>query len=255
MVSVLLLAASACARAGAGVTDVAGNCADVFGAQICTWARLNGGTVVEAGATVPIATVEGAPEHAHMAWPPVPAASVDLPDVVRTQTGLAQLTVNWESGGHPPGAFLTPHFDFHFYAIPTSEMTAIDCADLTKPTAPPAGYDLPDIALPPDMAKMMGASSLVGLCVPQMGMHAIATAEIERQTAFDGTMVVGYYKGRPIFVEPMISRAMLMRKASFDLPIPNVPDRSWAQPTRFRADYDPSEHAYRFTLSAFAPGS
>jgi hypothetical protein len=102
---------------------------------------------------------------------------------------------------------------------------------------------------------MMGVPALVGLCVPKMGMHAILSTEIERKDAFDGTMVIGYYTGKPIFVEPMISKAMLMKKASFDLPIPNVPGLARRQPTRFHAEYDAARQAYRFILSAFVPGT
>ena len=43
-----------------------------------------------------------------------------------------------------------------------------------------ATFALPDIPLPPDMAKMTGVPTLVGLCVPHMGMHAILATEIER---------------------------------------------------------------------------
>ena len=38
-------------------------------------------------------------------------------------------------------------------------------------------------------------------------------------------MVVGYYHGRPIFVEPMITRATLLERRGFPLEIPDVPDR------------------------------
>ncbi|HEX7545905.1 MAG TPA: hypothetical protein VF368_04215 [Gemmatimonadaceae bacterium] len=37
------------------------------------------------------------------------------------------------------------------------ERAAIDCKDLNKPAALPAAFALPDIPLPPDMAKMTGA--------------------------------------------------------------------------------------------------
>jgi hypothetical protein len=148
---------------------------------------------------------------------------------------------------------MTPHFDFHFYAIPAAEREAIDCADTAKPAALPSGYGLPDIALPPEMADMVGVSTLVGLCVPQMGMHGIVQAEIDRTDAFEGTMVVGYYQGTPIFIEPMISKAMLLRRASFDLPVPAVPGFAGAVPTRFHAEYDAASASYRFVMSGFRP--
>ena len=47
----------ACARE-VPVVEVKGECADVFGAQLCSWARMRGETVVEVGADVPMASIE-----------------------------------------------------------------------------------------------------------------------------------------------------------------------------------------------------
>lgn len=241
-----------CAAPEAPVVDVAGNCATVYGGEVCTWARMQGDRVVSVGATIPIASVENAPaELHHMAWPPEMAAEIPLPDAVAASTGLRHLTVYWEAMGHPPGPYLTPHFDFHFYTIPSAERMAIDCVDVSKPAKISDGYSLPDITLPPDMAKAIGVSDLPGLCVPQMGMHSLLTSEMESATPFRGTMVIGYIKGKPIFVEPMISKAMLMEKASFDLVVPTVPGLTPAAPRTFRAEYDAQGSAYRFTFSGF----
>lgn len=256
IVSAVLLsvAASGCAKEEA-LVEVKGTCADAHNAQVCTWAKMKGTTLVEAGAIVPIASIENAPAETPMVWPPTMLASVNMPDAARQQGGLGVLTMFWESGGHPPGAYMTPHFDFHFYSIPLSDVKAIDCRDESKPAALPAAFGLPDIPLPPHMAQLTGVPTLVGLCVPTMGMHAVLASEIERKDAFDGTMVVGYYKGKPIFIEPMVAKAMLMKKASFDLPIPEVPGLTGPHPTKFRAEYDVAQQAYRFTFSGFVPAS
>ena len=227
-------------------------CADVFKGHVCTWAKTRDTSLVEAGATVPIATIENAPADQPMVWPPAAAAVIDMP-ASGSQSGFTQLTMFWENGGHPPASFLTPHFDFHFYTVSAAERTAMDCKDLGKPAALPVGYGLPDIPLPPDMAQMTGVPSLIGLCVPSMGMHAILTSEMERKDAMSGNMVIGYYKGKPIFIEPMLPRTMLMQKKSFDLPVPDVPGMTGAHPTRFHAEYDTTAKEYRFTFSAFTP--
>jgi hypothetical protein len=236
---------------GHGQTAVKGPCADVFGGSVCTWATTDDGALVDVGATVPLATIEGAPAHVPMAWPPVPAGSIDLPDAARDQSALRQLTVNWEAGGHPPASFLTPHFDFNVYAVSPAEFAAIDCRDDSKPGWLPAGYALPDIPLPEHMAHMMGVPALIGLCVPRMGMHGIPQIEVTRTEAFEGTMVVGYYRGRPIFVEPMIAKATLMKRASFELPMPVVTGMTGAMPSTFRAEYDAGADAYQFRFSGF----
>lgn len=249
---VLPLAWVAC-KQEAQLAEVKGDCADVFSAQVCTWARTRGTQLVEAGAVVPLAFIENAPADQPMVWPPAAAAEIDMPEPVRQQGGLTQMTMFWEPGGHPPGAFLTPHFDFHFYTVPPSERAAMDCQDVSKPAALPAQYALPDIPLPPEMAQMMGVSALTGLCVPQMGMHALPASELERTDPFSGSMVIGYYKGSPIFIEPMLSKAMLLRKQPFDLPIPEIPGLAGPLPTRFHAEYDAAQQAYRFTFSEFTP--
>jgi len=237
------------------IVEAKGDCADVFAGKVCTWAKTKGKTLVEAGAVVPLATIENAPAEQAMAWPPVSAAEIAMPEPVQQLGGLTQLTMYWEPGGHPPAAFMTPHFDFHFYTVAPAERAAMDCKDLSKPATLPAGYDLPDIPLPPEMAGMIGVSELVGLCVPQMGMHALPASDIERQDVFGGTMVIGYYQGKPIFVEPMLSRDLLMKKQSFDLTIPEIPGLEAAHPTRFQAVYDGAQDAYRFTFSSFTPGA
>jgi len=237
------------------VVDVVGECADVYQAELCTWARMQGTTVVAVGATVPIASIANAPDDEHMAWPPVPAATLRMPESVEQQSGLTELTVLWEAHGHPPGPYLTPHFDFHFYTIMPAERTAIDCADLTKPSVLPAEYSLPDVTLPPPMAEMVGLSTLIGLCVPEMGMHSLLTSELESTDMFRGSIVLGYYHGRPIFIEPMLTRALLLEKRSFDLPISSIPGMAGPYPRAFRAEYDALQQVYHFVFSDFAPGA
>lgn len=246
----LTLLSGACSRE-VPVTELAGNCGEVYKAQICTWATMKGASVVEVGLTVPIAGIENAPAEQAMVWPPVSATTLDVPEPARKESGLNHFTMYWEAGGHPPGPYLTPHFDFHFYTIASADRLAIDCKDLTKPAAPPTGYALPDVPLPPDMAKMMGVTALVGLCVPQMGMHSVLATELASTGTFQGDMVIGYIKGKPIFIEPMLSKGMLLKKRSFDLPIPTIPGIG-AHPTKFHAEWDAAKQSYRFAFSGFS---
>jgi hypothetical protein len=236
------------------VTELAGSCGDVYKSQVCTWATMKGATVVTVGVTVPIASIENAPSAASMDWPPKADAVLDVPEAARKESGLNHFTLYWEATGHAPGPYLTPHFDFHFYTIGSTERMSIDCKDVTKPTALPTGYELPDVPLPPEMAKMIGVPALIGLCVPQMGMHSMLGTELASTGTFRGDMVIGYAKGKPVFIEPMISKGMLLEKKSFDLAIPSVPGIG-AHPTKFHADWDASKQSYRFVLSEFAAAS
>lgn len=252
----LVVGLGACAPKGAAIVETSGECADVYQASVCTWARMQGDSVIDVGATVPVASVENAPaEGGEMTWPPAAAAVLQMPAAVVDATGLTHLTVYWEAMGHPPGPYLTPHFDFHFYTVSIEDRMAIDCTDLSKPAALADGYSLPDVELPPPMASMLGVGTLVGLCVPQMGMHSLLTAELEGSSPFRGTMVIGYNKGQSVFLEPMITKAMLMEKASFDLPVPTIPGIPGKYPRKFHAEYDAQQNAYRFVLSEFSAGS
>jgi len=236
-------------------SEIKGACADIHKSQVCTWAKMQAETLLEVGATVPISSIESAPADTPMVWPPVPVATLDIPEVARQKSGMANVTVFWEPHGHPTPTFLTPHFDFHFNGISSAELTAIDCKDLTKPASLPAGYALPDFDLPPDMTKMMGVKTMVGLCVPKMGMHAVTTADVERKEPFQGSMIVGYIVGKPIFFEPMISKALLMQKQSFEFPMPAVPGWTGPLAAKFRAEYDAQKQEYRLIFSDFSAGS
>lgn len=248
------LLASACTKE-VPIVELKGECGALFTAQVCTWARMRGDSLVDAGAVVPIASIEQAPKDQPMVWPPVADLKLPLPASAMATSGFTQLTVYWEAGGHPPAPFMTPHFDFHFYVVPAGGESAIDCTDHSKPSALPADYSLIDQPLPPDMAKMTGTSTLVGLCVPKMGMHALPTADIERKDAFTGDMVIGYYGTKPLFIEPMLSQAKLLEKKSFDLPIPTIPGLRGNYPRSFHAEFDEKLQSYRFVFSGFAAGS
>jgi len=227
-----------------GKQVVPGECRAFYGADVCTWGETEGNELVAFGATIPVAAVENAPADLPMVWPPVANVVIPLPDAVSAATGFKVVTLYWEAHGHPPGPYFVPHFDVHFNTITANDVGAIDCVDSTKPGRLPVGYELPDVNTP-------DFGMLLGLCVPQMGMHAAPQTELHAGKPFQKTMIIGYYRGRPIFMEPMITRATLLERSSFGLDVPEVPDRPTGvrYPTTFRADYDGTAQAYRFIFS------
>lgn len=226
---------------------VQGECRDVYGADVCTWATFVGGDIEELGVTFPLEAAENVPAEMEMVWPPAPIAVLAFPAEAAQHTGFRHFELNWEHHGHPPATFMEPHFDFHFYTIPSEELESMDCSDTTKPERLPPDYVLPDAEDPEH-------GVLTGLCVPAMGMHAMRQEELESSEPFAATMLVGYYGGDVVFVEPMISRAKLLEGQSFSLDIPPLEDvaETFRYPTRFDAEFDESSRSYRIVLSGFA---
>ena len=244
--AVLVIALGACAREQAVPQEqvVQGECRPVYGADVCAWDRMAGNELIAFGITVPMRVVDSAPADAPMVWPPVAAAAIPLSPTAKA-AGFDNVTLYWEAHGHPPAPYMVPHFDFHFNTVTSADLGAIDCTDVTKPAQLPETYELTDIDIP-------GLGTLVGICVPQMGMHALPGAEVRATMPFEKTMIVGYYGGRPIFVEPMITRGALLGRASFPLAIPQVPNGqpNVRYPAQFLAEYDSTAQAYRFVFSS-----
>ncbi|MGD8320959.1 MAG: hypothetical protein PVJ02_10900 [Gemmatimonadota bacterium] len=246
LIALSLTGAIATVAANPAPHTTARSCATVLQSQVCTWAVMDGDRPVELDATVPMALVQAVPADAEMVWPPKELASVPLPAEAKKALGIDHLGINWEAHGHPPAHFMEPHFDFHFYNITQSQVGAIDCSDDAKPGVLPAGYALPDVDVP-------GLGTLVGLCVPLMGMHAMEESETRDPAPFQASLMLGYYAGKPIFFEPMVSRARLLQGADFELDVPAVDDlpAGVRYPTTMRAVYDPAQKEYRLVLTGF----
>lgn len=240
MVIVLALAGSAQAEGKKAVNE---SCNSLYGASVCTSYRMQAGKITELSLRVPVAIIERAPAAAPMVWPPKPDVAVRFAPEVKKQTGFTFADIYWNPHGHGPAAYLVPHFDFHFFFAPERNIEAVDCKDNVKPQAVPANYAIPDENVP-------GLGKLVGLCIPGMGMHALPASDLTGKTPWKGSMMVGYYDGKPIFFEPMVSNAFLLQKHSFSLPVPqDVASAAHVRyPKRFRAVYLPGQKAYDFTF-------
>lgn len=225
---------------------IAPECGAVFGGQICVGGTARGNKIKSITATVPLSVIQATPPPGAMKWPPQSDMVLPLPAEIRSATGVEELTFYWEAMGHPPGPFLTPHFDFHFYVVTDAERRAMDCKNDKKPESLPTGYSLLDVEIP-------GLGLLKGLCVPLMGMHALLNADAQETKPFKSTLVMGYYNGKPIFFEPMIAKATLLEKKNFSLavPAPSGLPANLHYPRRFKATYDKSSQDYRFEFTGF----
>jgi hypothetical protein len=70
-------------------------------------------------------------------------------------------------------------------------------------------------------------------------------------------MLVGYYEGDLIYLEPMIARARLLAAEGFTIDVPRVTtsDANLRWPSHFEAAYDESKQVYRFNFSGFGGDS
>lgn len=222
----------------------AGSCGSLFGTKVCTAYQMRAGKVISFSLRVPVAMIEHAPANVPMVWPPKADLNVHFAPVVEKQTGFRYANIYWNAHGHGPATYLVPHFDFHFYFVPERQVETINCKDTVKPRAVPVGY-----ALPPD-ENVPQIGEVVGACVPNMGMHAAPDTDFNSKSPWKGSLLVGYYDGKPIFVEPMITTALLLQKHSFSLPVPPgiAPAAHVRYPRSFRAVYLAKAQAYDFTF-------
>ncbi|SFM21896.1 DUF5602 domain-containing protein [Marinobacter zhejiangensis] len=158
-------------------------------------------------------------------------------------TGYQNVVLDWNPVGHPPeGVYSVPHFDVHFYLIGDEEREAITfqgegnepALSAPDPQLLPDGY-----VIPPDTA------------VDQMGVHALDPGGEEFQgQPFSHNIIYGYYKGQLIFIEPMLSLALLKSLPDITATVPR-PERysfpGW-YPATYRIGFNVGSGEYTIAL-------
>jgi len=158
-------------------------------------------------------------------------------------SGYDHVVIDWNPTGHiPPGVYDTPHFDFHFYLISAEQREKItakgeDLARAHRAPAPeliPEGYILPE-----------------GTEVPRMGAHAIDTTAPEfNKLPFTKTFIYGFYDGKMIFLEPMMTKAFLETKpnAMDRIKLPKAYSKHACYPTSYGVNYNATQREYEISL-------
>jgi hypothetical protein len=165
-------------------------------------------------------------------------------------TVFNHLGINWQPNGHPPPVVYThPHFDVHFYLIPISArdaMTPADPAFAAKATKVPLAEETPARYL----ADPQG--------IPRMGTHWTHQDSHEfHGQLFTNTMVYGFYDGKMIFIEPMMTKAFLESRPN-ETKTMSLPARYPAPgryPTAHKVSYDDAAKEYRVELIMFVTRS
>jgi hypothetical protein len=157
--------------------------------------------------------------------------------------GYNHIGIDWDPKGHlPAGVYDKPHFDFHFYLIGEDVRNAITAvgADLDRAhKLPPEGFMPAGYIMPP------------GTEVPRMGAHAVNPGADEfNRKPFLKTFIYGFYDGRMVFVEPMVTKAFLDAKQSSTSPItlPKAYSRPAYYPIQYSVKYDATRGEYTIAL-------
>lgn len=191
-----------------------------------SWISLEDGRPLAAGVTFSEDVLKSLPEN-------------DTEYILSLPTGTIfnHITVGWNPRGHePPEIYDKPHFDFHFYMVDLQYRDNI--TDIEKMERNVSSEYIPT-----------GYISVPG-GVPNMGMHWIDpnSPEFNNQT-FTKAFIYGFYDGRMVFMEPMITIAFLNMKTDIidDIKLPDkYPDPGY-YPTEYRIRYN--EIAKEYTVS------
>jgi hypothetical protein len=215
----------------------------VNGATVATWAIISKktGVVMAAGATVPVSLAETMP--ARGSGPAGAFASLEFPAVVQETTYFNHLEIHSQPNGHPapPGSVnpdrnRVPHFDYHFYGIPEADVFNIPGA--TPPLPPVAPDRLPVGYIQPGPSE------------PQMGRHSAPQWSLADPGPLSTIVLAGYLPdaSQMHFIEPMISREVLLERQDFSLnvPMPQTFDRDTRYPTTFEVVFKGGAHHFIF---------
>jgi hypothetical protein len=232
------------------VAEVVGPAVKLGKGTARAYVRAEAGKPREVGVFLSAAAMQGLPEKAmpgHGMTMPDGHAMFEhvLPMPANSGTGIEYVVVNWNPGGHePPGIYDVPHFDFHFYTLADAKRQAI------LPSDPE--FEAKAARQPPLEQIPTGYILPAPMAVPQMGVHWIDPTSPELNgKPFTTTFIVGSWDGQVIFQEPMITKALLERRADTTIVLPQpaarVPGRFIAGSYRIR--WDAAAKGYRVTLT------
>lgn len=168
--------------------------------------------------------------------------ALPMPDSGPT-TGFENIVLDWNPAGHPPeGLYTVPHFDVHFYLIGQGEREAI--------TFHGEGHD-PALSAPEPQLLPEGYVIPPGTAEEQMGVHALDPGGEEFQgQPFRHNLIYGYYEGRLIFIEPMVSLAFLQALPEVTSPVPRPQKYSYPgwYPTTYQIKFNTGSGEYTIAL-------
>jgi hypothetical protein len=158
---------------------------------------------------------EGHHEESHYLIPLHPTA--------KANTIFDHLVADWNPHGHPPGPYLSSHFDFHFYMLPLAQRLQITATDPLSVAPLATGY------LPNDYIGPLGPE-------PQMGGHCVDVTSPELNgSPFTHTFIYGAYNSKVAFYEPMVTHNYLTTSSggTFNIKQPFYFSKTGYYPTKY----------------------
>ena len=190
-----------------------------------TYVTLQNGAPVELGVELSEGALAGLPTegshdgHNNMSHMMENAWDLPLP-VQAGATAYKSVYMGWMPTGHD-APYNRPHFDFHFYVVPTADRLAITPADpqwAQKAANLPAQEYWPQRYFPLNLLINKPAGDVTA---PAMGLHWLDIAAPELHGAeFRYTLFYGSWNGKIIFDEPMITKAVLESRETVDVTLP-----------------------------------
>jgi hypothetical protein len=151
--------------------------------------------------------------------------------------GYDHAELDWNPNGHDPvQIYGYPHFDFHFYLVGADELSKIV-----------AGPDT--VAVDPQYIPKDYISGV--MAVPNMGVHWVDTLSSEFQgQKFTTTFIYGFYHGKMLFVEPMITKEFLETHPNISMPVkqPAAFQLPASYPTKYGVHYDGDKKEFTVSL-------
>ena len=211
--------------------EVTGTAANVGNGTARTYAVMQGDKAVSLGIELSDAALQNLP---------ATDASWDLP--LPAGVSLAPFdhaTLNWNAQGHPPpGIYMVPHFDFHFYMVTPAVQATVQGGPYTATLA--STYVPQDYAPDP-------------VAVPDMGVHWTDTQAPEfHGQPFERTFIYGSYNGALTFIEPMVTLAYLQThpNATMTVKQPQAFQKPGEYPQSYSVRYDAAAGMLRVSLDS-----
>jgi hypothetical protein len=167
-------------------------------------------------------------------------------DAAAHVTPYDHVMINWNPTGHPPAAYMVPHFDIHFYQVTMAEQAAIAPSD--PQFAAKLALDPPAAFIPVNYQHNPPGG------VPNMGAHWIDTTAPELNgQPFTATFIYGSYNGQFMFAEPMIARSYLESHATTttQIGLPAQYPAPGYYPTSYTVSYDTATQEHVVSLGGF----